>query len=221
MPKAFTHLCHKINISLFEDKLTIYIKLTSRTAKGLRENKIRGKEFEEFCKSALIDMMPVRFVQRGASDHHSFHQDDFNIDTPHYHMHFMLGLNEAKLNVFLRRLVDQTTLLTSIERDSFISAYHLANELPKKASHIPAPLARKKVLASTEAKAEAGKVETKAQKITKGGAKRPGMKAPTTGQLLKRSGVFAAGKKARQTAPKPPGESSNSFGGFKAGFMGW
>lgn len=212
MPKAFTHLCHKINISLFEDKLTIYIKLTSMTVKGLLENERRGKEFEAFCSSALIDMMPVRFVQRGESDHHRLHQDDFNSNTPHYHMHFMLGLNEAKLNEFLGRLVSQTTLLTSMEQDSFISAYHLANELPKKASPVPAPLARKKVLASTEAGAEA---------ITKGGAQRPEMKAPTTGQVLKKSGVFAADKKARQTAPKPPGESSNSFGGFKPGFMRW
>ncbi|ARB93590.1 hypothetical protein [Legionella longbeachae] len=140
MPKAFTHLCKNVNLSLYDNTLTVYTKSKMsfppiRTELDL----LMVLLFSQMdCVSAQIDKMfdmrknelgVYRFVHRDDYDHHLYHQDNFNMDDNHYHAQFAKTIDEIKLEDILG-ILEKHNLISSEEHESFIRAYHEANTIP-------------------------------------------------------------------------------------------
>ncbi|KTC83754.1 hypothetical protein [Legionella cincinnatiensis] len=140
MPKAFTHLCKNVNLSLYDNTLTVYTKSKMsfppiRTELDL----LMVLLFSQMdCVSAQIDKMfdmrknelgVYRFVHRDDNDHNLYHQDNFNMEDNHYHAQFSKTIDEIKLEDILG-ILEKHTLITAEEHESFLKAYHEANTLP-------------------------------------------------------------------------------------------
>ncbi|HAT9452185.1 TPA: Dot/Icm T4SS effector LegA7, partial [Legionella pneumophila subsp. pneumophila] len=114
MPKAFTHLCKKVNLSLYNDTLTVYPK-SSVLPKPIQ---IRSELdllmvllFSQMdCNSAQVDQFFMmrsnelgvyRFIHRDDTDHDLYHQDEFSMDDNHYHAQFDKAIDESKLENIL------------------------------------------------------------------------------------------------------------------------
>ncbi|HAT8179138.1 TPA: hypothetical protein JA361_06585 [Legionella pneumophila] len=143
MPKAFTHLCKKVNLSLYNDTLTVYPK-SSVLPKPIQVRSELDLLFvllfsQMDCNSAQVDQFFMmrkselgvyRFIHRDDSDHDLYHQDDFSMDDNHYHAQFDKTIDESKLENILG-ILEKHSLISSEEHVSFIEAYHKANTLPK------------------------------------------------------------------------------------------
>jgi hypothetical protein len=137
--RAFTHLCQKANISLFNDTITLYPKLNGNTHtetvidyETLSSVCIQvGCVYEEAHEaiSPRADRLGIkRFIHRDDPDHAQYHMDKFTMDDMHYHAQFAKTIDKLKLIEILTAFV-KYDLLSSAEKESFISAYDLANEL--------------------------------------------------------------------------------------------
>ncbi|HAT1721179.1 hypothetical protein SCZ71_10755 [Legionella pneumophila serogroup 1] len=156
MPKAFTHLCKKVNLSLYNDTLTVYPK-SSALPKPIQ---IRSELdllmvllFSQMdCNSAQVDQFFMmrsnelgvyRFIHRDDSDHDLYHQDEFSMDDNHYHAQFDKAIDEIKLENILG-ILEKHSLISSEEHVNFIEAYHKANtlteDMPKLETTLPSPL---------------------------------------------------------------------------------
>ncbi|AMP91462.1 hypothetical protein AXF37_02100 [Legionella pneumophila subsp. pascullei] len=156
MPKAFTHLCKKVNLSLYNDTLTVYPK-SSVLPKPIQ---IRSELdllmvllFSKMdCNSAQVDQFFMmrsnelgvyRFIHRDDHDHDLYHQDEFSMDENHYHAQFDKTIDESKLENILG-ILEKHSLISSEEHTSFIEAYHKANtlpeDMPKLETTLPSPL---------------------------------------------------------------------------------
>ncbi|HAT1772528.1 TPA: hypothetical protein RG395_001456 [Legionella pneumophila] len=156
MPKAFTHLCKKVNLSLYNDTLTVYPK-SSVLPKPIQ---IRSELdllmvllFSQMdCNSAQVDKFFMmrsnelgvyRFIHRDDHDHDLYHQDEFSMDDNHYHAQFDKTIDESKLENILG-ILEKHSLISSEEHTSFIDAYHKANtlseDMPKLETTLPSPL---------------------------------------------------------------------------------
>ncbi|APF02254.1 Uncharacterised protein [Legionella pneumophila] len=156
MPKAFTHLCKKVNLSLYNDTLTVYPK-SSVLPKPIQ---IRSELdllmvllFSQMdCNSAQVDQFFMmrsnelgvyRFIHRDDHDHDLYHQDEFSMDDNHYHAQFDKTIDESKLENILG-ILEKHSLISSEEHVSFIDAYHKANalpeDMPKLETTVPSPL---------------------------------------------------------------------------------
>ncbi|WP_058480266.1 hypothetical protein [Legionella waltersii] len=142
MPKALTHLCKKVNLSLFNDTLTVYPKST-----GPKKLPVIRNEFELLlavlfmqmdCASAEIntffmtkdtELGVYRFVHRNDSDHALYHQDDFDMEDDHYHAQFDKTIDATKLDSICS-ILERENIITSDEHASFIKAFKEANTLP-------------------------------------------------------------------------------------------
>ncbi|HAU4072849.1 TPA: hypothetical protein F7Z67_07445 [Legionella pneumophila] len=156
MPKAFTHLCKKVNLSLYNDTLTVYRK-SSVLPKPIQ---IRSELdllmvllFSQMdCNSAQVDQFFMmrsnelgvyRFIHRDDTDHDLYHQDEFSMDDNHYHAQFDKAIDEIKLENILG-ILEKHSLISSEEHVSFIEAYHKANtlteDMPKLETTLSSPL---------------------------------------------------------------------------------
>lgn len=120
--KAFTHLCKKINLSLYDDTITIYLKDDNQD------------DIDNFCTTA-INLNASHYVNRYNSKHNLYHQDNFDKKSRHTHAQFENTIDIKKLREILS-ILEKAALITSQEHNSFIKAYHEANPLPDDA---PAP----------------------------------------------------------------------------------
>jgi hypothetical protein len=140
MPKAFTHLCKKVNLSLYDNTLTVYPK-PSLALPPIRDElsllmvllfsqmDCVSAKVNEFFDMEKNELGIYRFVHRDDSDHNLYHQDSFSLDDNHYHAQFAKSIDEFKLEDILA-ILEKHALITSEENKSFLSAYHVANKLP-------------------------------------------------------------------------------------------
>jgi hypothetical protein len=146
MPKAFTHLCKKVNLSLYNDTLTVYPK-PSFALPPVRDefSMLMVLLFSQMdCVSAKVneffdmeknELGIYRFVHREDVDHNLYHQDSFNLEDNHYHAQFAKSIDEIKLEDILA-ILEKHSLITSEEHKSFLSTYHAANTLPQDVSAV-------------------------------------------------------------------------------------
>ncbi|WP_019215496.1 hypothetical protein [Legionella tunisiensis] len=136
MPKTFTHLCEKVNLSLFDNTLTVYPKQNRsfkpnnnrffQSSSNMNYTNVRvGVLFMKYGKELGID----RFVHRGDPDHYLLHQDSFRPEDNHYHWMFAETIDESKLNEILDTL-EGYALITSQEHNRCMRDYQMANMLP-------------------------------------------------------------------------------------------
>ena len=123
MPKAFTHLCNKVNISLYNDTLTVYPKPSpTQTTPAIMdfETYIMKAFYGMNCNSIKVNKLFIhnknelgiaRFIHREDTDHYLYHQDGFNRDSDHYHAQFKNIINEAKLEEILTILEKYSIIL--------------------------------------------------------------------------------------------------------------
>ncbi|MCW8400196.1 hypothetical protein OQJ26_15535 [Legionella sp. PATHC038] len=145
MPKAFTHLCKKVNLSLYNDTLTVYPK--PDLSKSLPLPPVKNELSLLFlllfsqmdCVSAEVDhffmerkneLGVYRFVHRDDPDHYLYHQDNFKMDDNHYHAQFSISIDEKKLDSILSTF-EKYSIISTDEHTRFIKAYHDANTLPQ------------------------------------------------------------------------------------------
>ncbi|KTC79999.1 hypothetical protein Lche_2019 [Legionella cherrii] len=141
MPKAFTHLCKKVNLSLYNDTLTVYPK--PDLSKSLPLPPVKDELSLLFlllfsqmdCVSAEVDhffmerkneLGVYRFVHRDDPDHYLYHQDSFKMDDNHYHAQFSVSIDEKKLDSILTTF-EKYSIISNEEHTRFLQAYHDAN----------------------------------------------------------------------------------------------
>ena len=142
---AFTHLCKKVNISLFDDTLTIYPKKTGskHTSLFILPWGIMAREMEcEYIEVArAMEYHPyelgiIRFVHRNDADHMRYHSDSFSLESEHYHCQFAKTIDAIKLKEITSILV-KYDILSETERATFLSAYETATTLDTTAAAPP------------------------------------------------------------------------------------
>ncbi|CAM3032517.1 Uncharacterised protein [Legionella steigerwaltii] len=144
MPKAFTHLCKKVNLSLYDNTLTVYPKPDRTKSPSLpqAQNELEllflllfskmdcvSAEVNDFFMTRQNELGVYRFVHRDDADHYLYHQDGFKMDDDHYHAQFAISINEGKLDSILGTL-EKYSIISPEEHTSFVKAYHDANTLP-------------------------------------------------------------------------------------------
>ncbi|KTD64760.1 hypothetical protein [Legionella spiritensis] len=138
MAKAFTHLCGKINVSLFDDTITVYLNYASldsnRRALFFKQVDAIREQLRHFFTSQVVELGVTRFVQRYHVDHERYHQDDFDRRFRHYHAQFGHTIDAKKLDQILSAL-EQYKLITMEERTVFMAAYNEANAIPEGLEH--------------------------------------------------------------------------------------
>ncbi|PWY54792.1 hypothetical protein DGG96_14920 [Legionella qingyii] len=162
MPKAFTHLCKKVNLSLYNDTLTVYPKpsLQQSSLPPVKDelsllflllfSKMNcvSAEVNNFFMHRSNELGVYRFVHRDDADHYLYHQDDFEMEDDHYHAQFAIAINEGKLDSILD-VLQKYSIISEEEHKSFVKAYHEANAIPKedlatKQTSVVTPAAKQK-----------------------------------------------------------------------------
>ena len=141
--RAFTHLCQKANISLFDDTITLYPKLNGNTHtetvidfSTLNSICVQvGCVYKEVRKTISLqeDNLGIkRYINRDDPLHARYHMDNFTMDDRHYHAQFAKTIDKSKLIEILTAFV-KYDVLSSAEKESFIKAYDVASELESEA----------------------------------------------------------------------------------------
>jgi hypothetical protein len=123
---AFTQLCEKVNISIFDRTMTFYPKLNGVTQYYFRCSAESLKPINDAWEKLGEKEEIYHYHER----HKNLHKDNFSRNDWHGHIEFKGPLNEAKLNKILTEFI-VTGLITADEKDRFIIAYRLANKLNK------------------------------------------------------------------------------------------
>ncbi|MCP0914272.1 MULTISPECIES: hypothetical protein [Legionella] len=176
MMKAFTHLCKKVNLSIFNDTLTVYPTKNGNTSLELFELDTGEKVWNEVdCLHSEFDDVAlandeeeenelgvIRYVERADPNHADYHQDSFPLSDPHYHLQFKAPIDQKKLADILSVLL-KYHVLSSEEATSLSHAFQQANSLPVFATHEPRQQAKttgkKREFACLQGKAEQDKAE--------------------------------------------------------------
>lgn len=127
--RAFTHLCNKVNISIFNDGITLYPLDTSNKNEVL--NVVEA--FYNYRHDSFGAKMDLGVELKGIVDqkdpgHDSYHQDNLSSDKTHYHIKFADTLDEEKLDKILAFMVKKE-LISKEEKDGFMVDYRRANVL--------------------------------------------------------------------------------------------
>jgi hypothetical protein len=135
MPKAFTHLCKEVNLSIYADTFTIYSKSASAWDFS---NQILQIFFTMGCSKAKVQKTMTdqtgklevsRFVHREDPDHSLYHMDDFERECIHCHAQFERIIDKMKLANILQ-ILEEHRIISSAEHHSVLEAYQNANSLP-------------------------------------------------------------------------------------------
>jgi len=89
--KPFAYQFGKVDISLHNDVVTIYMKTepqNPQTEQELTEVNQSEDEFEGFCIEYLYTIGLSEFIEFDDLDHSSCHDDGFDEEISHYHMKF-------------------------------------------------------------------------------------------------------------------------------------
>lgn len=136
---AFTHLCKKVNISLWHDTLTVHVKKSGEKSvyiTGLLWGGPRsvinydcsylemGQLVRDERKTHILDIK--HFVLHNETDHYLYHQDDFEQTDEHYHAQFDAPITETRLKKILTTFV-KYEVISEDEKNQFIKAYQLAD----------------------------------------------------------------------------------------------
>ncbi len=125
--RAFTQLCTNVNISIFANTMTIYIKLNGVT---LSDNDPRAQEAKKNLDEAWPKLGEKYAIYHYDAEHKLLHQDGMERDDWHTHIKFIQPLDEKKLTQVLDEFVD-TQVISSKERKQFIHGFKQANQLPR------------------------------------------------------------------------------------------
>ncbi|MBA2709163.1 MAG: hypothetical protein H0U57_01020 [Tatlockia sp.] len=124
---AFTQLCEKVNISFYNDTITLY----PNTHAVHYQNNTFEVDYEElipFLNELHQEEKSIKGVQSKDSDHPLYHkQDDFNEKLTHYHVKFPEPINQKKLEQILD-LALKHDLLTQLEREKTLDAYQVVSQ---------------------------------------------------------------------------------------------
>ncbi|ETO92219.1 hypothetical protein [Legionella oakridgensis] len=142
--RAFTHLCEKVNISLFNDTITLYPKKTGGKSMQLASffglpvfveldcyyaevTNFVEEQFQMIEYTHGATQLGVRrFIHREDADHDQYHQDAFDRDETHMHAQFRAPIDEAKFRQVLTVFVDRN-IISAEEKARCLEAYHQAN----------------------------------------------------------------------------------------------
>ncbi|CDZ75965.1 hypothetical protein BN59_00227 [Legionella massiliensis] len=138
---AFTRLCEKVNISLFDDTITLYPKKTGKTsfhhvhpifqilmgAPAMIELECEYEEAGLVTQRVNELNEPVTFVHRDDADHDRYHQDSFPLDDTHMHMRFAKAIDEPKLEQVLEFFAKHN-LISGAEQASFLQDYRMVKQ---------------------------------------------------------------------------------------------
>ncbi|WP_133127603.1 hypothetical protein [Legionella nagasakiensis] len=142
--RAFTHLCEKVNISLFNDTITLYPKKTGGKSRQLASlfglpvfveidcyyaevTNFTAEQFQIITYTHGATELGIRrFIHREDADHDQYHQDAFDRDETHMHAQFRAPIDEAKFRQVLTVFVDRNILSTE-EKAHCLEAYRQAN----------------------------------------------------------------------------------------------
>ncbi len=115
---AITHLCEKVNISLFDDTITVYPKNYPKNSSQWAPELLDLFQFHpnEFKNKDWV----VRFDAK----HHMYHKDNFSWDDTHYHIRYNKTIDEARLQKILAVFV-KFNVISPIEEQSFLTVYRL------------------------------------------------------------------------------------------------
>lgn len=163
MPKAFTHLCQNINLSLYNNTLTIYAKLPELKALPLEPDElgyqlITSQMYSLILRIKNLLMTHTEFyhlVTRDDSDHHLYHQDDFKMNNMHLHAKFKKSIDDTLLENILN-IFERSAIISPEEHTSFMKTYHEAlsllcdpsetNEEPSKKNQANSPTLKREFL---------------------------------------------------------------------------
>jgi hypothetical protein len=140
--RAFTHLCSKVNISLFGDTITIYPKKNGKKSTNiLKLERNPGEwlsiigtvkcEFPEiklvlkYHGSQLKSLGHIRNVRHEDPSHFLYHLDDLSLDDTHYHLKFK-KINRSILEGILTIFVE-CQVISPEEKESILKAFTKAN----------------------------------------------------------------------------------------------
>lgn len=141
--RAFTQLCEKVNISLFDDTITLYPKKNGKKqpviACRLIDNSNKFFPMMEECMYEETTKVIRRIIQENALDisrfvlydednHARYHDDNFDQKDTHYHVLFPQTIDEIKLEKILCFFVENE-LLSSIEKGQFLESFKKANTI--------------------------------------------------------------------------------------------
>ncbi|MBA3536861.1 MAG: hypothetical protein H0T84_09665 [Tatlockia sp.] len=130
---AFTYLCEKVNISLFNNTLTIYPK--SREKKIVSafhpvqgfityEDEDSVKELDDVLNNDAELNEKIRYVKENHSDHSLYHQDNLDKEKTHYHLKFQNEIEEPQLNQILTFFA-KYKLITAFEKENCLKTYRV------------------------------------------------------------------------------------------------
>lgn len=137
---AFTHLCQKINISLFDDTITVYPKMSIPKVQPGLEYVISFLQPENFLPIEVVNLFTEEHraelgfmdtVHRGEPEHDQYHNDHFSHDDTHFHFRYSKTIDEAQFREILA-VYARYNLISKAEETAVLAAYRQAalNDLP-------------------------------------------------------------------------------------------
>ena len=143
MSSAFTHLFNKINISLFDNTLTLYPKSISPRANNKQidiiadilfpRNDRNNKQVRLFLDDNRWRLENPRFIRRRNKNHNKYHQDNFNGENIHYHIQFKKTIDKEKFEEILL-LLEVDSIITKSERTICMQDFDKSNKIVLKNS---------------------------------------------------------------------------------------
>lgn len=139
--RAFTQLCEKVNISFYNDTITLY-----PNKNGMKKNVVRQFEKEGttqfvLCEKEMkyretrklmhldneLDRLGVSaFIHATDTNHALYHNDDFDQDHVHYHAQFSDTIDEQMLEKILHIFVENS-LISFKEKERCLEAFKSAS----------------------------------------------------------------------------------------------
>lgn len=128
---AFSHECQNVNISVFDKTFTFYPKKDNKTITNvIHLDPMMYSLFRRVRKELDMIFPGSSSIQLNDMEHSAFHHDDFSKYHYHYHIQFTFEINAEKFCQMLGLFV-KLELMSAEEYDQVVSAYGMANRLPK------------------------------------------------------------------------------------------
>ncbi len=124
---AFTHLCEKVNISLFNNTLTLYPN-THVVTFADEDYTVEYDEVNDVLNELYKTDPSIKGVKRQDADHPLYHQiDKFDQELTHFHVKFAEPIDRNKLEQILEVSLKHQ-LVSDIEKENIIKVYDIVSQ---------------------------------------------------------------------------------------------
>lgn len=132
---AFTQLCKKVNISVYNDTITLYpnqylvksYKLNQNNELETHTTLITYKEVINLLRYHGDELKIKEYVERDMPIHARYHKDSFSEDTEHYHLRFKKAISRNTL-IKILNLFERYDLVSADEKSDCLGSYDAAEE---------------------------------------------------------------------------------------------